>query len=56
MKKLLVILNTSLVGLTSSLATRYFIEGNKTTAILWTIAAGCWFLSTIFNVLALKED
>ena len=56
MRKLTTILNTALVGLTSSLATMNFINGNTTTAILWTVAASCWFISVLFNVLVFKED
>lgn len=56
MRKLTVILDAAMIGITSALATTHFIEGNTTAAVLWTIAASCWFISTIFNVLALKED
>ena len=55
-RKLTTILDAALIGLTSSLATQHFMNGNTTTAVLWTIAACCWFISTIFNVLAFKDD
>lgn len=55
-RKLTTILDAALIGLTSSLATQHFINGNTTTAVLWTVAACCWFISTIFNVLAFKDD
>ena len=56
MRKLTTILGAALVGLDAALATMHFMKGNTTTAVLWTIATGCWFLSLIFNVLALEED
>lgn len=56
MKKLNMVLNASLIGLTSSLATQNFMNGNTTTAILWTIAAVCWFASMVVSILNIKED
>ena len=56
MRKLTTILDAALVGLDASLATQNFMKGNTTTAVLWTIATCGWFICTVFNILAFKED